>query len=41
MFSKDENKIKESTRYIIYGVIGIVFIMSAKFIGQNVFNLLQ
>ena len=41
MFSNDENKIKESTRYIIYGVIGIVFIMSAKFIGQNVFNLLQ
>jgi len=41
MFSSDENAIKEGTRFIIYGVIGIIIIMSAKFIGQNVFDLLQ
>ncbi len=32
MFSSDENATKEGTRYIIYGIIGIIIIMSAKFI---------
>jgi len=41
MFSNDENATKEATRYIAFGVIGILFIMSAKFIGQNVFDLLN
>jgi multisubunit Na+/H+ antiporter MnhG subunit len=40
MFSSDDAATKEGTRYIIYGVIGIILIMSAKFIGQNVFDLL-
>ncbi|MFA7298754.1 MAG: hypothetical protein WC010_03875 [Candidatus Absconditabacterales bacterium] len=40
MFSSDDNATKEGTNYIIYGVIGIILIMSAKFIGQNVFDLL-
>lgn len=41
MFSHDENKIKEWTNYIVYWVIGIIFIMSAKFIWQNIFDLLK
>lgn len=40
MFSSDDKATSEWTRYIIYGVIGIILIMSAKFIGQNVFDLL-
>ncbi|HMS91150.1 MAG TPA: hypothetical protein PKC87_02940, partial [Candidatus Absconditabacterales bacterium] len=40
MFSSDDKATSEGTRYIIYGVIGIILIMSAKFIGQNVFDLL-
>ncbi|MCX6823684.1 MAG: hypothetical protein NT085_00960 [candidate division SR1 bacterium] len=41
MFSTEDTATKEGTRYIIYGVIGIILIMSAKFIGQNVFDLLN
>ncbi len=40
MFSSDENAVKEGTRYIVFGVIGIIVIMSAKFIGQNVYDML-
>lgn len=40
MFSSDDKAVSEWTRYIIYWVIGIILIMSAKFIGQNVFELL-
>lgn len=40
MFSSEDSAVKEWTRYIIYGVIGIILIMSAKFIWQNVFDLL-
>lgn len=40
MFSSDEKAVSEWTRYIIFWVIGIIFIMSARFIGQNVFELL-
>lgn len=40
MFSSDDKAIKEWTNYIIYWVIGIILIMSAKFIGQNVFDLI-
>lgn len=40
MFSSDDKATSEWTRYIIYGIIGIIIIMSAKFIGQNVFDLL-
>lgn len=40
MFSSDENAVKEWTRYIVFGVIGIIVIMSAKFIGQNVYDML-
>jgi hypothetical protein len=41
MFSSDENATKTGTRYIIYGVIGIIIIMSAKFIGSQVYNILN
>lgn len=41
MFSSDEKAVSEWTRYIIFWVVGIIFIMSAKFIGQNVFDLLS
>lgn len=41
MFSTEDTAVKEWTRYIIYWVIGIILIMSAKFIGQNVFDLLN
>jgi len=41
MFSSDENAVKEGTRYIIFGVIGIIVIMSAKFIGQNIYDMLK
>ncbi len=40
MFSSDEKAVSEGTRYIVFGVIGIIVIMSAKFIGQNVYDLL-
>jgi len=40
MFSPDDAAVKEWTRYIIFWVVGIIIIMSAKFIGQNVFDLL-
>lgn len=40
MFSSDEKATQEGTRYIIFGIIGIILIMSAKFIGQNVFDML-
>lgn len=40
MFSSDDKATGEWTRYIIFWVIGIILIMSAKFIGQNVFSLL-
>lgn len=32
MFSSDEKALADGTRYIIYGVLGIIIIMSAKFI---------
>ncbi|EKD25352.1 MAG: hypothetical protein ACD_80C00080G0005 [uncultured bacterium (gcode 4)] len=41
MFSSDDSATKDWTNYIIYGVVGIIVIMSAKFIGQNVFDLLS
>ncbi|MCX6825039.1 MAG: hypothetical protein NTY80_02330 [candidate division SR1 bacterium] len=41
MFSSDDAATKEGTNYIIYGVVGIIVIMSARFIGQNVFDLLN
>ena len=40
MFSSDEKATSEWTRYIVFWVIGIIFIMSAKFIGQNIFDIL-
>jgi len=40
MFSSDEKAVDEWTRYIIYGVIWIIIIMSARFIGQNIFEML-
>ncbi len=41
MFSSDENAVKEGTRYIVFGIIGIIVIMSAKFIGQNIYDILN
>lgn len=41
MFSTDDTATKDWTNYIIYGVVGIIVIMSAKFIGQSVFDLLS
>lgn len=41
MFSSEDAATKEGTNYIIYWVIGIIVIMSAKFIGQNIFELLS
>lgn len=41
MFSSEDSATKEGVRYITFGVVGILFIMSAKFIGQNVFSLLN
>lgn len=41
MFSSDDKAIAEWTRYIIFGVVGIIFIMSAKFLWQNLFDLLN
>lgn len=41
MFSSDDKAVQEGTRYIIFGVIGIILIMSTKFIGQNVFDMLS
>lgn len=32
MFSSDEKAVSEGTKYIIYGALGIIVIMSAKFI---------
>jgi len=40
MFSNEDTATKEWTRYIIFWVVGIILIMSAKFIGQNVFDML-
>ncbi|MEI7919382.1 MAG: hypothetical protein WCH65_04190 [bacterium] len=39
MFSSDDKAIGDGTNFIIYGVIGIIIIVSAKFIGQNIFDL--
>ena len=41
MFSSEDAATKEWVNYIIYWVIGIIVIMSAKFIGQNIFDLLN
>lgn len=41
MFSSEDKAVAEWTRYIIFWVVGIIFIMSAKFIGQNIFDLLS
>ncbi len=41
MFSTEDTATKEWTNYIIYWIIGIIIIMSAKFIGQNVFDMLN
>lgn len=41
MFSGDEKAIGEGTRYIIYGLIGIIVIMSAKYIGSNIYDILS
>ena len=40
MFSSEDTATKEWTKYIMFWVIGIILIMSAKFIGQNVFDML-
>ncbi len=41
MFSSEDSATKEWTRYLIYWVVGIVVIMSAKFIGQNMYSILN
>lgn len=41
MFSSDDKAVSEWAKYIIFGVVGIIVIMSAKFIGQNVYDLLS
>lgn len=40
MFSDDEKTIGEGTKYVIYGVIGIIVIMSAKYIGSSLYSIL-
>lgn len=41
MFSDDEKAIGDGTKYIIYGVVGIIVIMSAKYIGANIYGILN
>lgn len=41
MFSSEEKAVAEGSRYIIYGVIGIIVIVSAKFIGNSIVDILS
>ncbi len=41
MFSSEDAARKEGINYIVFGVIGIVLIMSAKFLGQNIYDILS
>lgn len=38
LFSSDEKSIAEGTNYILYGIIGIIVIMSAKFISTTMYT---
>ena len=38
LFSSDEKAISEGVNYIIYGIVGIVIIMSAKYIGSTLYE---
>lgn len=40
MFSGDEKAVGEWTKFVIYGLVGIIVIMSAKFIGSNIYSIL-
>ena len=40
MFSGDDKAVGEWTKFVIYGLIGIIVIMSAKFIGSNIYSIL-
>jgi len=39
-FSTDDTATQEGVKYIAYGLIGIIIIMSAKFIGNSLTGLL-
>ena len=40
MFSSDDKAVGEGTNFIIYGVIGIILIVSAKYIGTSLVSIL-
>jgi len=40
-FSTDDTAAQEGVKYIAYGLIGIIIIMSAKFIGTTMFTMLS
>ncbi|MEI7562167.1 MAG: hypothetical protein WCJ39_00080 [bacterium] len=40
MFSSDEKAVGDGTKFIIYGVIGIILIVSAKYIGTSIVSIL-
>ena len=40
MFSGDDKAVSEWTKYVIYGLVGIIVIMSAKYIGSNIYGIL-
>lgn len=40
MFSGDEKAVGEGTKYVIYWLLGIIVIMSAKYIGSNIYTIL-
>ena len=41
MFASDDKAVGEGTKYILYGVIGIIVIVSAKFIGSNIVDIVS
>jgi hypothetical protein len=40
MFSGDEKAVGEGTKFVIYGLVGIIVIMSAKYIWSNIYGIL-
>lgn len=40
MFSGDDKAVGEWTKYVIYGLVGIIVIMSAKYIWSNIYGIL-
>ncbi len=41
MFSTDDKAVSEGTKYVIFGVVGIIVIVSARFIGNTIFDILN